>query len=86
MVVCVLKNPLIWRHTLSIMKNRPKNCKRITTDSISKSRWVTLKRQMPVYITYYTTWLDDEGKIVTYPDIYGYDPRLKEALKKYWTN
>ena len=60
--------------------------KEITTDSISKSRWVTLKRQMPVYLTYYTTWLDDGGKLVSYPDIYGYDPRLKEALKKYWTN
>jgi murein L,D-transpeptidase YcbB/YkuD len=67
-------------------KQAEKIAKEITTDSISKSRWVTLKRQMPVYITYYTTWLDDEGKIVTYPDIYGYDPRLKEALKKYWTN
>jgi L,D-transpeptidase YcbB len=67
-------------------KQAEKIAKEITTDSISKSRWVTLKRQMPVYITYYTTWLDDEGKIVIYPDIYGYDPRLKEALKKYWTN
>jgi murein L,D-transpeptidase YcbB/YkuD len=67
-------------------KQAEKIAKEITTDSISKSRWVTLKRQMPVYLTYYTTWLDDDGKIVSYPDIYGYDPRLKEALKKYWTN
>lgn len=67
-------------------KQAEKIAKEITTDSISKSRWVTLKRPMPVYITYYTTWLDDEGKIVSYPDIYGYDPRLKEALKKYWAD
>ncbi|RKE55177.1 L,D-transpeptidase-like protein [Sphingobacterium detergens] len=67
-------------------KQAEKIAKEITTDSITKSRWVTLKRQMPVYLTYYTTWLDDDGKMVSYPDIYGYDPRLKEAMKKYWTN
>jgi len=67
-------------------KQAERIAKEITTDSISKSRWVTLKRKMPVYLTYYTTWLDDAGKIVSYPDIYGYDPRLKEALKKYWAN
>lgn len=54
----------------------------INTDSITESRWVTLKRKMPVFLTYYTTWLRD-GKVESYADIYGYDERLRNALKKY---
>ncbi|QQT25865.1 L,D-transpeptidase family protein [Sphingobacterium spiritivorum] len=54
-------------------------------DTLNKSRWVMMKKTIPVYITYYTTWIDDEGKIYRLPDIYGYDDRLKKAMKKYYS-
>jgi L,D-transpeptidase YcbB len=39
-----------------------------------------LKSKIPVYIGYFTTWVDDEGKINFYDDIYGLDERLAELL------
>lgn len=52
-------------------------------DSVNNSRWVKMKQGIPVYLSYYTTWLDDDNKIQQFPDIYGYDERLKSAMKKY---
>jgi len=52
-------------------------------DTLNVSRWVNMKTHIPVYITYYTTWLNDDGQIYKSPDIYGYDERLKKAMKKY---
>jgi murein L,D-transpeptidase YcbB/YkuD len=34
---------------------------------------VTLKQQVPVYITYWTSWVDGEGRLHFRPDIYGKD-------------
>ncbi|MBP3943217.1 L,D-transpeptidase family protein [Sphingobacteriaceae bacterium WQ 2009] len=48
------------------------------------SRWVKMKKGIPVFMTYYTTWFDPKGKITQYPDIYGYDAPLKEKMKKYF--
>ncbi|WP_270087200.1 L,D-transpeptidase family protein [Sphingobacterium sp. SYP-B4668] len=52
-------------------------------DTLNVSRWVKMKKHIPVYITYYTTWLNDEGELYKAPDIYGYDERLRKAMKKY---
>lgn len=41
---------------------------------------VTLERPVPVYITYFTARVDDQGKLRTYADIYGNDGRLLSAL------
>ena len=37
---------------------------------------------MPVYITYFTLWVNDDGSITTYGDIYGHDRRMSAALFK----
>src|SRR5690606_27346836 len=42
-----------------------------TTDNITP-RWVMIKKPVPVFIAYYTAWTDDNGKIITANDVYGY--------------
>jgi L,D-transpeptidase YcbB len=41
---------------------------------------VTLKQKIPVHITYFTLWVNDDGSISSFGDIYGHDARMAEAL------
>ena len=41
-----------------------------------------LKRKMPVYVSYFTAWPNDEGKVRYFSDIYGRDSALRKALKE----
>ena len=43
---------------------------------------VALNDPIPVYITYFTLWVNDDGSITTYGDIYGHDRRMSAALFK----
>ena len=42
--------------------------------------WYTLKDKIPVYIGYFTAWVDDEGNINFYKDIYEKDAQLAAML------
>jgi murein L,D-transpeptidase YcbB/YkuD len=39
-----------------------------------------LRRKIPVHTTYFTARVEDDGKLVTFPDYYFYDQRLAEAM------
>lgn len=41
---------------------------------------VSLKRKIPVYISYFTAWADKEGHVNFYEDIYNRDNRLAQLL------
>jgi murein L,D-transpeptidase YcbB/YkuD len=41
---------------------------------------IQLKTHIPVYITYFTLKVNDDGSISTYNDIYGHDARMVAAL------
>jgi murein L,D-transpeptidase YcbB/YkuD len=41
---------------------------------------VSLQRKLPVYLLYWTAWVDDEGTTHFRKDIYGHDRALAEAL------
>ena len=41
---------------------------------------IQLKTHIPVYITYFTLKVNDDGSISTYGDIYGHDSRMAAAL------
>lgn len=43
-------------------------------------KWVTLKKTWPVFITYFTSWADDEGMVHFLEDIYKHDQRLIQRL------
>lgn len=43
-------------------------------------KWTNLETTIPVHITYFTAWVDDDGELQIRNDIYGYDRRLNKAL------
>jgi murein L,D-transpeptidase YcbB/YkuD len=45
-----------------------------------KESWYTLKKKVPVYIGYFTAWVDREGNLNFYKDIYGRDESLIKLL------
>jgi len=47
-----------------------------------KTERVLLKKSIPVLFFYMTSFIDHEDKLVFYPDIYGHDTALTEALQK----
>jgi len=44
--------------------------------------WVNLDRHIPVHITYFTAWVDADGKLQVRDDVYGHDKRLGAALDR----
>ena len=48
--------------------------------SASIEKWVTLKKPLPVFITYFTAWVDSEGLLNFREDIYGHDKKLATHL------
>ncbi|EKY03525.1 hypothetical protein HMPREF9151_00340 [Hoylesella saccharolytica F0055] len=55
--------------------------KKANTPKLVKSLKVT--PEVPVFITYYTMYPNQEGNIIEYKDVYGYDKVLYRALEKY---
>ncbi len=47
----------------------------------SGSHTVTLDKPVPVYLVYFTARVDDDGRLVTFGDIYGNDDRVMSALR-----
>lgn len=45
-----------------------------------KESWYALKNKIPVYIGYFSAWVDNEGNVNFYKDIYDRDTRLAEML------
>jgi murein L,D-transpeptidase YcbB/YkuD len=41
-----------------------------------------ITKKIPVYILYYTVWIDDQGRVVFGRDIYNHDKALADALAK----
>lgn len=47
---------------------------------LSKEKWVTLKKTVPVFIVYFTAWVDKNGVLNFRKDIYGHDEKMAEKL------
>jgi murein L,D-transpeptidase YcbB/YkuD len=47
---------------------------------LAKEKWVTLKKSVPVYIVYFTAWVDKSGTLNFRNDIYGHDQKMSEKL------
>ncbi|MFT3936469.1 MAG: L,D-transpeptidase family protein [Chitinophagaceae bacterium] len=45
-----------------------------------KEKYVTLKNEIPVFITYFTAWVDRKGQLNLRDDIYNRDKRLAEMI------
>jgi L,D-transpeptidase YcbB len=43
-------------------------------------KWVTVKQPIPVFITYFTSWVTEDGAVNFRKDIYGHDKKMAEKL------
>ncbi len=57
-----------------------------TTEKISEAmnasaeKWVPLTKPLPVFISYFTSWVDSEGLLNFRDDVYGHDKKLAKEL------
>ena len=42
---------------------------------------IALRQRIPVYITYFTLWVNNDGSTSTFGDLYGHDARMAAALR-----
>ena len=45
-----------------------------------EEKFVKLKKPVPVLITYYTAWVDEDGQLNFREDIYGHDAQLTKKM------
>lgn len=45
-------------------------------------RWVSLEREVPVYVRYFTAWADDAGRVQFRDDVYREDPGVLARLEQ----
>jgi L,D-transpeptidase YcbB len=45
---------------------------------------IMIEHKIPVHLVYFTAWVDDNGKLHTYRDIYGHEKRITQALQGKW--
>lgn len=65
-----------------LLRNQPE----WTSDKIQSAmnaeeeKFVKVKKPVPVFITYYTAWVDDNGQLNFRDDIYGHDEKLTKKM------
>jgi len=47
---------------------------------LAKEKWVTLKQSVPVFLVYFTAWVDKDGVLNFRKDIYGHDKKMVDKL------
>ncbi len=47
---------------------------------LTKEKWVTVPKSIPVFVVYFTAWVDGEGLLNFRKDIYGHDEKMGEKL------
>ncbi len=45
---------------------------------------IAIERKIPVHMTYFTALVDDDGRLRTFPDVYGHERRITLALEGKW--
>jgi L,D-transpeptidase YcbB len=45
---------------------------------------IPITKEIPIHIVYFTTWVTDDGKLKTFPDVYGHEKRITQALDGQW--
>ncbi len=47
---------------------------------LTKEKWVTIKQSVPVFLVYFTAWVDKDGILNFRKDIYGHDKKMANKL------
>ena len=45
---------------------------------------VPIEKEIPIHLVYFTAWVDDDGKLKTFRDVYGHEKRITQALDGEW--
>jgi L,D-transpeptidase YcbB len=45
---------------------------------------IVIDHKIPMHLVYFTAWVDDDGRLRTYRDIYGHEKRITQALQGKW--
>ncbi|MBS1777278.1 MAG: L,D-transpeptidase family protein [Bacteroidetes bacterium] len=48
--------------------------------NLHKEKWVTLKNPLPVFVSYFTAWVDSDGLLNFRDDIYGHDKKMANRM------
>ena len=78
-----LAGKIKYSMTYSMKKDSEGNLVKSSVKKDSLVRSVKVEPNIPVFLTYYTLYPDNNGKLVEYRDVYGYDRRIIEQLKPY---
>lgn len=65
-----------------LLRNDPNwdSVKIVKAMNAKKEQYVTLKQPLPVYIGYFTSWVDRNGKLNFRDDIYGHDKKMIDHM------
>ena len=65
-----------------LLKDDPKWTTEKINEAMNKGNeeFVAVKKPVPVFITYYTAWVDDSGKLNFRNDIYGHDADIAAKM------
>lgn len=77
-----VRNPLKLAEVLLAVQGQGWNggrIQRVIEDGDNQT--VHLNRRIPIHLTYFTAWVDQNGRLATFRDVYGHDPRLRAALR-----
>lgn len=72
-----------------IVLKHDKGLSRAEIDRLLKSgpldNEIAIEKRVPVHLAYFTVWVDDDGRLRTFTDIYGHEKRVTQALDGDWS-
>jgi murein L,D-transpeptidase YcbB/YkuD len=45
---------------------------------------IKIEKEIPIHLVYFTVWVDDNGRVRTFRDVYGHEKRITQALDGQW--
>jgi murein L,D-transpeptidase YcbB/YkuD len=71
-----------------LILNKDKGWDKATVDDLvakgPEENEVSLDQPIPVHVTYFTAWVDNDGEVQTFDDVYGHEKRITLALAGRW--
>lgn len=55
-----------------------------TMRSQTDNNEIIIEKKIPMHLVYFTAWVDKDGKLKTFNDIYGHEKRITQALAGEW--
>lgn len=82
-----LRNPV---RLAELLLEADKGWGRAHIDELSRSgplnNHIAIERKIPFHMTYFTVWVDDDGRVRQFRDVYGHEQRISQALEGQWAS